>query len=112
MSIYIKGIKAPKDCRECAFIKYSSISGTTYCGVTGDVLAVDFRPIPFEGISEKCPIEEIPPHGRLIDADRLLTDKMKSKYYHLPNGDIAIPLIDIEHAPIVVEGSEVNGKTD
>lgn len=38
---------------------------------------------------------------RLIDADRLLSEKMKSKYYHLPNGDIAIPLIDIEHAPTI-----------
>jgi len=38
---------------------------------------------------------------RLIDADRLLTDKMKSKYYHLPNGDIAIPIIDIKHAPTI-----------
>lgn len=38
---------------------------------------------------------------RLIDADRLLTDRMKSTYYHLPNGDIAIPIIDIEHAPTV-----------
>jgi len=40
---------------------------------------------------------------RLIDADRLLSEKMKSKYYHLPNGDIAIPLIDIEHAPTIEE---------
>lgn len=38
---------------------------------------------------------------RLIDADRLLSEKMKSTYYHLPNGDIAIPLIDIEHAPTI-----------
>ena len=38
---------------------------------------------------------------RLINADRLLTDRMKSKYYHLPNGDTAIPIIDIEHAPII-----------
>ena len=38
---------------------------------------------------------------RAIDADRLLTDRMKSKYYHLPNGDIAIPIIDIEHAPTI-----------
>ena len=38
---------------------------------------------------------------RLIDADALLTRKMKSKYYHLPNGDIAIPIIDIEYAPTV-----------
>ena len=71
MSIYIKGTRAPGDCRECQFINYSSISGRTWCGVTGDILAVDFRSIPFEGISENCPIEEIPPHGRLIDADAL-----------------------------------------
>lgn len=38
---------------------------------------------------------------RIIDADRLLTERMKSKYYHLPNGDIAIPIIDIEHAPTI-----------
>lgn len=38
---------------------------------------------------------------RLIDANRLLSEDMKTKYYHLPNGDIAIPIIDIEHAPTV-----------
>lgn len=38
---------------------------------------------------------------RLIDADRLLESKRIGKYYHLPNGDIAIPLIDIEHAPSI-----------
>ena len=38
---------------------------------------------------------------RLIDADRLLSDRAKSTYYHLPNGDTAIPIIDIEHAPTV-----------
>ena len=40
---------------------------------------------------------------RLIDADRLLSEKMKSKYYRLPNGDITIPIIDIENAPTVCE---------
>ena len=39
---------------------------------------------------------------RAIDADRLLTDGMKEHYYHLPNGDIAIPIIDIEHAPTIL----------
>lgn len=38
---------------------------------------------------------------RLIDADRLMTKRMQSKYYHLLSGDIAIPIIDIEHAPSV-----------
>ena len=44
---------------------------------------------------------------RLIDADRLLSDAMKTKYYHLPNRDVAIPIIDIEHAPTVDEGTNV-----
>ena len=38
---------------------------------------------------------------RLIDADRLLEERRMKKYYHLPNGDTAIPIIDIEHAPTV-----------
>lgn len=38
---------------------------------------------------------------RLIDVDVLLSDRMKTKFYHLPNGDVAIPLIDVEHAPTV-----------
>lgn len=38
---------------------------------------------------------------RLIDADALLTDRRKRMYYHLPNGDTAIPIIDIEHAPTI-----------
>ena len=40
---------------------------------------------------------------RLIDADRLLIDRAKGTYYHLPNGDTAIPIIDIEHAPTIEE---------
>lgn len=38
---------------------------------------------------------------RLIDADRLLEPRRIETYYHLKNGDIAIPLIDIKHAPTV-----------
>lgn len=45
----------------------------------------------------------------LIDRDRLLSERMKSKYYHLPNGDIAVPLIDIEHAPAVDAVPVVHG---
>ena len=37
----------------------------------------------------------------MIDADRLLSERMMAMYYHLPNGDVAIPIIDIEHAPTV-----------
>ena len=38
---------------------------------------------------------------RLIDADRLLEERKIHPYYHLQNRDVAIPIIDIEHAPTV-----------
>lgn len=38
---------------------------------------------------------------RLIDADRLTRPEIIKMYYYLPNGDVAIPIIDIEHAPTV-----------
>ena len=40
---------------------------------------------------------------RLIDADRLLEERRMHTYYHLPNGDIAVPIVDIQHAPTVEE---------
>ena len=43
---------------------------------------------------------------RLIDADKLLDEKKMHLYYHLKNGDVAIPIIDIEHAPTVENREE------
>ena len=45
---------------------------------------------------------------RLIDADRLLEERRIHLYYHLPNGDTAIPIIDIEKAPTVPHWIFVN----
>ena len=47
---------------------------------------------------------------RLIDADRLLSDRMRSKYYNLPNGDTAIPILDIILAPTVGGWISVNDR--
>lgn len=46
---------------------------------------------------------------RTIDADRLLEERRIHTYYHLPNGDIAIPLIDIKNAP-TIEPERKKGK--
>jgi len=97
VSIYIKGVNPPSSCWDCAVHYGIGIDCPTLRGETSSSQHKKDRP-------DGCPIEEVPSHGKLIDADRLLTDRMKSKYYHLPNGDIAIPLIDVEHAPIVIEG--------
>lgn len=49
---------------------------------------------------------------RLIDADRLLEDKRIEKYYHLKNGDTAIPIIDIRHAPTIERREKGHWKLD
>jgi len=47
---------------------------------------------------------------RLIDADRLLRPDMIRMCYHLPNGDIAMPIGDIKHAPTVDAAPVVHGR--
>lgn len=41
-------------------------------------------------------------HGDLIDRNVLLEEKRMRMYYHLKNGDTAIPIIDIHHAKAVI----------
>ena len=81
MGVYIKGINYA-ECNKCP-LNLMAISET--CSLN----------------KKKCPLVEVAePHGRLIDADRLIR---KSKPYHLKNGFDAIPEIDIKHAPTVLE---------
>lgn len=98
MSVIVKGMEKPNSCYDCRMRTdsyFCSAMPKEFCGYTNDIKRPDW-----------CPLIELPSYGRLIDADKLLTDRMKSKYYHLPNGDIAIPIIDIEHAPTVLEQEE------
>ena len=39
---------------------------------------------------------------RLIDANKLTREEILHLWYHLPNGDIACPKIDIDHAPTIL----------
>ncbi len=100
MSVIVKNMEMPPSCYFCgladtSFIRCEAFSPTK-------LLEDDCE----ERRPDWCPLIEIPEDVRMIDANRLLTDRMKSKYYHLPNGDTAIPIIDIEHAPTVLEAEE------
>ena len=73
MSVLIKGMIMPKDCRECPLQVYHSGTGRTWCYPADKLLAKNYRPIPFDGIPDWCPPVELPEkHGRLIDADALM----------------------------------------
>ena len=70
MSVIVKNMEMPKNCQECPFI-HSSWGFDFYCG-----LAKDYQDFAFTNSHRmpSCPLIELPPHGRLIDADKLANE--------------------------------------
>ena len=89
MSVLIKGMKMPTSCGAC------EASGTSVCKVwmRSDNLKVRHS---------DCPLVELPPHGRLIDADALM-ENAQYKGTH----DI-VTAWDIVAAPTIIEAEEVS----
>ena len=81
MSIIIKGMEIPEDCRVCPMQIYDSYSGETKCRAIDKILAEDYRSIPFDGRPEWCPLIEIPEDARMIDANKLMK-KIKYMEYN------------------------------
>ena len=82
MSVLIKGMKMPKNCCECP-IKVWGYEGYI-CPFSG-IEALNI------GIQRDCPLIELPPHGRLIDADAL--PQIRGKVH----------IVDIAIAPTILE---------
>ena len=68
MSLLIRGMKLPKFCRACRFAGF----GGRLCELNVCMFTGESQPTLSPERMSKCPLVEIPPHGRLIDADRLL----------------------------------------
>ena len=81
MSIIVRGMEMPTDCRECRLMEYHCSTGETWCAPAERILTVDFKPIPFDGRPDWCPLVEIKtPHGDLIDRQKLLEDNKHLEY--------------------------------
>jgi hypothetical protein len=78
MSILIKGMKIPKKCCDCDLLP-SEINWDEQweCPITEEIVHkyVEER----KGKPSNCPLVEIPPHGRLIDADYMKRHLMFSQ---------------------------------
>lgn len=92
MSILIKNMAMPKNCEECYF------DAGGYCLAKSlnflDWCEVNDRPRP-----SWCPITEVPPHGRLIDADALVDELIKRSRTN------PMPLLGqmVDFAPTIIE---------
>ena len=72
MSILIKGMEMPTSCGDCkAFVCYKQWAGDMgdcFCGITKNDAKAKEK-------NADCPLIELPPHGRLIDADEISEHK-------------------------------------
>lgn len=68
MSIIINGMKMPRSCGECKIRIALGCCGT----------------LPHNTRVPTCPVIELPPHGRLIDADAMIRELEKWSSYPVP----------------------------
>jgi len=97
MSILIKGMEMPKDCQACNF------------GYDGCCLAmnpIQTRDWRYEDNAKHCPLIELQPHGRLIDADAL---KIEDGWIAELRGHSNVQFVyanDIINAPTIIEAED------
>ena len=96
MSVLIKGMEMPSSCDNCelctCYVREDGTEENYRCVIT-------FYPIhEFNERHEYCPLVEIPPHGRLIDADIL------ASMCDAPNW--CVWLTEIYDAPTIIEAEE------
>ena len=76
MSVLVCGMKMPKNCEECDFASMEDVDFdySLYCKCSKKYCDLDALWHP---IGWNCPLVEVPPHGRLVDADALIAKKRK-----------------------------------
>ena len=125
MGIYIEGMKMPKTCCGCKMMIYNpelvwddngiETVGAWVCLLTAELIDNTKR-------EEHCPLIELPPHGRLIDADALMDGWMnlreatkygnetKEQVSHSYSTMMMYEIADeIEDAPIIIPADPEGG---
>lgn len=96
MSVLIKGMELPKNCDMCP------LADTIICGAQG------------------CPLIEVPPHGRLIDADAQIeaaieySKRAREVYPFLSDAELVVTMAGLKTAiqllslnmPTIIEAEE------
>lgn len=99
MSVLIRGMEMPKNCNECRF----HVDGWCY------VLRPESEEERKRITTNYCPLVEIPPHGRLIDADAFIAEQRRlyckdcDRRKGMKNGKVKF-VYDIGDAPCRVCG--------
>ena len=98
MSVLIKGMEMPKSCDECRIMVFEDTNFVPelFCGCP-----IVFKARP-QGVGHRpdyCPLVEVPPHGRLIDADCC-----NGYFYEHMSDDMMIAAMNaINEMPTIIE---------
>ena len=98
MSILIKGMEMPENCTYCEWSYYVG-NGRAMCK---KVSMTDKTDIMTKRRADFCPLIEVPPHGRLIDADKL----SNQKYENIWTNHLIIDADDLDDALTVIEAEK------
>lgn len=102
MSILIKGMGMPTRCGDCPCAYSTEGAYWDTCQAVDD--QNDIEQFWKSGRPEWCPLVEIPPHGRLIDADAL-TGKA-----YMDGKLMCVEMDEIEEAPTIIEAEKSDGR--
>ena len=95
MSVLIKGMDMPKTCIMCWLSPICPIWVKEVSRYKG-----------YDNRLPNCPLVEVPPHGRLIDADELETD---TEWTECRDDYTAFSRAQINAAPTIIEAEEGEG---
>ena len=112
MSVVVRGMKMPEDCPVCPLAHWNKLDRFTGCELIKRYF--DKEDMETRGRPSFCPLVELPPHGRLIDAYELAIEILKLQKYRFSIEDPEIfvsrkavmQAIKDEHAIIEAEVSE------
>lgn len=106
MSVVVRGMRMPENCRECHFQDFGITTGDTWCGVNNIVLAKNFNAIGFDGRPGWCPLVDLEKHGDLIDRDELKKEFPKDSDWEYPVNTNEYVCEMIDNAKTVIEAEE------
>lgn len=103
MSVLIKGMKMPTRCIACQ-LNYDSVA----CILTGSrFYKCNTEFDPGEERLSDCPLVSVPPHGKLIDADKLVDSFEPSDFWNSDAEDNCFAAVRIVHsAPTIIPADD------
>lgn len=93
--ILIKGMEMPKCCDECPMSQLINDNQYAYCNILRKGTKAGY-------ILKACPLEELPPHGRLVSADEV---QNKMSYYGFHAIDMTIHEFIEDELTTIVEAN-------